>query len=193
MKKCKNCGTVISDDSIMVCPNCNTVGQWLIGKPKARSNNDNASSQMQMNNNQQSQAGFNGTQQYQQPVQNNLPLTKKEIKAKKKEQQMQSQQMQSQQMQSQNMYNNQQTGVNRIKETSEVISVFEWLKLMVLMAIPIVNIVIIIMTLTNKSANKTKKNYIIAALIVSVISFILALVASMLITSMITNAVMSMY
>lgn len=188
MKKCKNCGTVISDDSIMVCPNCNTVGQWLIGKPKARSNNDNASNQMQMNNTQQTQTEFNGNQPYQQQVQNNLPLTKKEIKAKKKEQQMQPQQMQSQ-----HMYNNQQTGGNRVNEMSEVISVFEWLKIMILMAIPIANIVVIIMTLTNKSANKTKKNYIIAALIISVIAFVLALVTSMLITSMITNAVMSMY
>ena len=117
---------------------------------------------------------------------------KKEIKEKKKAQQAQMRAQQGNQM-GMNQTNggmNQASG-NGLMEP--VMSVFDWLKLMICMSLPIVNIIVIIMAFVNKDTPKTKKNYIIAALIVMAVAVVLSLIASAIVTSMIRSAVSSLF
>lgn len=218
MKKCKQCGFVVDDDSLMSCPQCGSNGPWLFPK-----RNTNQQTQNQMNqhnqmgnqqgnmyNNQMNNMGqqgnmYNNQMNQQMNMQGNggvqnvggtaMPLTKKEIKEKKKAQQAQ---MRAQQAQQGNQMGMNQTagGMNQANGTGlmePVMSVFDWLKLMICMSLPIVNIVIIIMAFVNKDTSKTKKNYIIAALIVMAIAVVLSMIASAVVTSMMRSAISSLY
>lgn len=219
MKKCKQCGFVVDDDSLMSCPQCGSNGPWLFPK-----RNTNQQTQNQMNqhnqmgnqqgnmyNNQMNNMGqqgnmYNNQMNQQMNMQGNMqgnggvqnvggttmPLTKKEIKEKKKAQQAQMRAQQGNQM-GMNQTNggmNQASG-NGLMEP--VMSVFDWLKLMICMSLPIVNIIVIIMAFVNKDTPKTKKNYIIAALIIMAVAVVLSLIASAVVTSMIRSAVSSLY
>lgn len=217
MKKCKQCGYVVDDDNLMSCPQCGSNGPWLFPKrnpnPQAQMNNHPQQQMNQQGNmygqqgNQMNQQGnMYGNQMNQQMnMQGNggtqnvggttMPLTKKEIKEKKKAQQAQMRAQQQGNMQG-NQMNNQmnnmaQANGNGLMEP--VMSVFDWLKLMICMSLPIVNIVIIIMAFVNKDTPKTKKNYIIAALIIMAVAVVLSLVASAIVTASIRSAVSSLY
>lgn len=220
MKKCKQCGYVVDDDNLMNCPQCGSNGPWLFPKrnPNPQAQMNNHSQQMNQHSNMYGQQGNQMNQQnnmYGNQTQMNnqmgnmqgnggvqnvggttMPLTKKEIKEKKKAQQAQMRAQQQGNMHGNQM--NQQMG-NMAQASSgnglmePVMGVFDWLKLMICMSLPIVNIVVIIMAFVNKDTPKTKKNYIIAALIVMAVAVVLSLVASAIVTASIRSAVSSLY
>ena len=57
-----------------------------------------------------------------------------------------------------------------------VMSIGQWLVTFLLMAIPIVNIIMIIVWLTSKDENSNRKNWVLAYLIVIAISFVLTFI-----------------
>lgn len=64
--------------------------------------------------------------------------------------------------------------VNRKEDSSEVVSVGEWLMTSLIMAIPIVNIVMVFVWAFGGGAKKSKANFFKAAIIMMIISIVLA-------------------
>lgn len=67
--------------------------------------------------------------------------------------------------------------------TSQVMSVGEYIRLFILSAIPIVNIICWIVWLCSPNTNKNKKNYIIANIIIWVVCMVVGIVVSFLVAS----------
>lgn len=63
---------------------------------------------------------------------------------------------------------------NRREDSSEVVSVGEWLVTSLIMAIPIVNIVMVFVWAFGGGAKKSKANFFKAAIIMMIISIVLA-------------------
>lgn len=72
-------------------------------------------------------------------------------------------------------------------------SVGEYIRLFILSAIPIVNIICWIVWLCSPNTNKNKKNYIIANIIIWVISVVLGIIASVVIATTGAAAFASFY
>ena len=62
------------------------------------------------------------------------------------------------------------------QNVAPVMSIGQWLVTFLLMAIPIVNIIMIIVWLTSKDENSNRKNWVLAYLIVIAISFVLTFI-----------------
>lgn len=77
--------------------------------------------------------------------------------------------------------------------TSQVMSVGEYIGLFILSAIPIVNIICWIVWLCSPNTNKNKKNYVIANIIIWVISVVLGVIASVVIATTGAAAFASFY
>ena len=69
------------------------------------------------------------------------------------------------------------------KDIAPVMSIGQWLVTFLLMAIPIVNIIMIIVWLASKNENPNRKNWVLAYLIVIAISVVLTFIIFGSITS----------
>ena len=83
-----------------------------------------------------------------------------------------------------------QQGFSTTMNSVPVITVKRWLGLWLLLCVPILNIVIIIKTLTDKNENKSIKNYIKAYLIMTIIGLIFGILSSLVLSNVIINSLM---
>lgn len=75
----------------------------------------------------------------------------------------------------------------------DTVSLGKWLLTFIIMAIPVIGIIYAIVNIVNKNNSNTYKNYMKASLVMTVIAFVLSIVAGSLLTSYIANLMYTLY
>ncbi len=70
---------------------------------------------------------------------------------------------------------------------ADIISIWEWLGTFILLSIPIVNIVMIVIWIFSGSTNPSKRNFILAQLIIVAVIVVLAIAIAVLAPALITD------
>lgn len=72
-----------------------------------------------------------------------------------------------------------------VKENEKVLKIKDWVKINLLMMIPIINIIMCIIWLVSDKTNKNLKNFLMASLIILAIFFVVYLILAFLILSLV--------
>lgn len=70
---------------------------------------------------------------------------------------------------------------------ADIISIWEWIGTFILLAIPIVNLVMIVIWIFSGSTNPSKRNFILAQLIFFAVIFTLIVIVSIVAPSLLTE------
>jgi len=168
MKLCASCKQKV-DDTTKQCPYCGSQ-KFLVPKPKkeVQHNNEQIVKQSQ-------QAPQENTVNIQKPVKNvkpnnngaNVKPNQKQVKPGKN--------IQKDQKPKKAPMNDDGLG--------EYISVKDWVILMLLLTIPIVNLVVLISGIKNPSTLPIKRNYLVAYISFAIISFIISIIIAAILNS----------
>lgn len=178
MKKCKNCGNVVSDDTIDICPKCGKSGPWLIGRKKTN-NNNNSVNKNSVNNretNNEVQGASRPLTNFEKAYGSTAATTKN-----------------SGSVRSNNTERN--TGASEYSENSRPTSIGTWIINFIILSIPIVNLIYLIVNILGSKwkNNKTMKNYFTATMIMMIIGIILAIILQFVLASAIKQLMYSLY
>lgn len=72
-----------------------------------------------------------------------------------------------------------------VKENEKILKIKDWVKINLLMMIPIINIIMCIIWLVSDKTNKNLKNFLMASLIILAIFFVVYLILAFLILSLV--------
>lgn len=169
MKKCPNCN-LYYDDSANVCSACNGALVDANAAPQAQSA-------------QQYEAPSEPAQYYAtqptQPTQPTYDYSQQQAQA-----QPQYQQQQYYQPQQQQQHYQPQNVAPSYDNTSKPVTVGKWVGLLILSAIPVVNIICWIVWLCSSTTNKSIKNFLVAEIVVYAICIGVGVLVSVLLASL---------
>lgn len=183
MKKCPNCN-LYYDDSANVCSACNGALVDANAAPQAQ-----PAQQYEAQPAQQYEAPSEPAQYYApQPTQPTQPTQQTQPAYDYSQQQAQAQpqyqQQQYYQPQQQQQYYQPQNVAPSYDNTSKPVTVGKWVGLLILSAIPVVNIICWIVWLCSSTTNKSIKNFLVAEIVVYAICIGVGVLVSVLLASL---------
>lgn len=180
MKKCPNCN-LYYDDSANVCSACNGALVDANAAPQAQ-----PAQQYEAQSAQQYEAPSEPAQYYApQPTQPTQPTQPAyDYSQQQAQAQPQYQQQQYYQPQQQQQYYQPQNVAPSYDNTSKPVTVGKWVGLLILSAIPVVNIICWIVWLCSSTTNKSIKNFLVAEIVVYAICIGVGVLVSVLLASL---------
>lgn len=187
MKKCPNCN-LYYDDSANVCSACNGALVDANAAPQAQPAQQYEAQPAQQYEAPQYEAPSEPAQYYApQPAQPTQPTQPTQPAYDYSQQQAQAQpqyQQQYYQPQQQQQYYQPQNVAPSYDNTSKPVTVGKWVGLLILSAIPVVNIICWIVWLCSSTTNKSIKNFLVAEIVVYAISIGVVVLVSVLLAAL---------
>lgn len=179
MKKCPNCN-LYYDDSANVCSACNGALVDANAAPQAQ-----PAQQYETQPAQQYEAPSEPAQYYApQPTQPTQPTQPAYDYSQQQAQAQPQYQQQYYQPQQQQQYYQPQNVAPSYDNTSKPVTVGKWVGLLILSAIPVVNIICWIVWLCSSTTNKSIKNFLVAEIVVYAICIGVGVLVSVLLASL---------
>lgn len=181
MKKCPNCN-LYYDDSANVCSACNGALVDANAAPQAQPAQQYEAQPAQQYEAPQYEAPSEPAQYYApQPTQPTQPAYDYSQQQAQAQPQYQQQYYQPQQQQ---QYYQPQNVAPSYDNTSKTVTVGKWVGLLILSAIPVVNIICWIVWLCSSTTNKSIKNFLVAEIVVYAICIGVGVLVSVLLASL---------
>lgn len=181
MKKCPNCN-LYYDDSANVCSACNGALVGANAAPQAQPAQQYEAQPAQQYEAPQYEAPSEPAQYYApQPTQPTQPAYDYSQQQAQAQPQYQQQYYQPQQQQ---QYYQPQNVAPSYDNTSKPVTVGKWVGLLILSAIPVVNIICWIVWLCSSTTNKSIKNFLVAEIVVYAICIGVGVLVSVLLASL---------
>ena len=181
MKKCPNCN-LYYDDSANVCSACNGALVDANAAPQAQPAQQYEAQPAQQYEAPQYEAPSEPAQYYApQPTQPTQPAYDYSQQQAQAQPQYQQQYYQPQQQQ---QYYQPQNVAPSYDNTSKPVTVGKWVGLLILSAIPVVNIICCIVWLCSSTTNKSIKNFLVAEIVVYAICIGVGVLVSVLLASL---------
>lgn len=178
MKKCPNCN-LYYDDSANVCSACNGALVDANAAPQAQPAQQYEAQPAQQYEAPQYEAPSEPAQYYApQPAQPAYDYSQQQAQAQPQYQQQYYQPQQQQQ------YYQPQNVAPSYDNTSKPVTVGKWVGLLILSAIPVVNIICWIVWLCSSTTNKSIKNFLVAEIVVYAISIGVVVLVSVLLAAL---------
>lgn len=184
MKKCPNCN-LYYDDSANVCSACNGALVDANAAPQAQPAQQHEAPQYEAQPAQQYEAPSEPAQYYApQPTQPTQPTQPAYDYSQQQTQAQPQYQQQYYQPQQQQQYYQPQNVAPSYDNTSKPVTVGKWVGLLILSAIPVVNIICWIVWLCSSTTNKSIKNFLVAEIVVYAICIGVGVLVSVLLASL---------
>lgn len=184
MKKCPNCN-LYYDDSANVCSACNGALVDANAAPQAQPAQQYEAQQYEAQPAQQYEAPSEPAQYYApQPTQPTQPTQPAYDYSQQQAQAQPQYQQQYYQPQQQQQYYQPQNVAPSYDNTSKPVTVGKWVGLLILSAIPVVNIICWIVWLCSSTTNKSIKNFLVAEIVVYAICIGVGVLVSVLLASL---------
>lgn len=184
MKKCPNCN-LYYDDSANVCSACNGALVDANAAPQAQPAQQYEAPQYEAQPAQQYEAPSEPAQYYApQPTQPTQPTQPAYDYSQQQAQAQPQYQQQYYQPQQQQQYYQPQNVAPSYDNTSKPVTVGKWVGLLILSAIPVVNIICWIVWLCSSTTNKSIKNFLVAEIVVYAICIGVGVLVSVLLASL---------
>lgn len=184
MKKCPNCN-LYYDDSANVCSACNGALVDANAAPQAQPTQQYEAPQYEAQPAQQYEAPSEPAQYYApQPTQPTQPTQPAYDYSQQQAQAQPQYQQQYYQPQQQQQYYQPQNVAPSYDNTSKPVTVGKWVGLLILSAIPVVNIICWIVWLCSSTTNKSIKNFLVAEIVVYAICIGVGVLVSVLLASL---------